>query len=205
MFTELESFLMIKLPNITLVCIDCLNYKSAINAINKSVEKIDFGKVLLLSDKAFYSDRFETVIIDKITSKEQYSFFMLKQLYSYIKTNFCLVIQYDGYVINPELWNEDWLNYDYIGAPWWYDSKNVGNGGFSLRSKKLLWACRDFRPTNPEDDFICRQIDHYLSKGYEIKYAPEEIAAKFSFEPNQKYPVFKNDTFGFHGVPKLIL
>ena len=203
---ELELFSMIKLPNITLVCIDCANYKSAINAIHKSVKKIEFGRVLFLSDKVFYSNLFETKVIDKITSKEQYSWFMINKLADYIETDYCLVIQYDGYVINPELWDNDWLNFDYIGAPWWYESDNVGNGGFSLRSRHLLKLVKNIvdnqyiTDIHPEDDFICRKI---ALPG--CKIAPEEIASKFSWEPNNKYPEFKNNTFGFHGVPKLIL
>jgi hypothetical protein len=31
------------------------------------------------------------------------------------------------------------------------------------------------------------------------------LAERFSFEPNGLHPEFKNDTFGFHGVPNLIL
>ena len=164
---------MINLGNVTLVCIDCLNYVSAIRAINKSVEKIKFKEVIFLSDKAFYDTKFKTIIIDKIKSKEEYSHFVISELHKYIHTNHCLVIQYDGYVINPEFWNNDWLNYDYIGAPWWYDSLNVGNGGFSLRSKKLLNACKIFNSEkiHPEDDFLCRQARHILENDENIIFA----------------------------------
>ena len=120
---------MIKLPNITLVCVDCINHNAAIHAIKQSIKEIKFGKVLFLTDRQFYSTKFKVKIIDTIKSKEQYSEFMIKELGNYIDTEFCLVIQADGFIINPKLWDNDWLNYDYIGAPWWYDSDNVGNGG----------------------------------------------------------------------------
>ncbi len=84
-----------------------------------------------------------------------YSKFMLQDLYKFVDTKFCLVIQSDGFVINPNLWTNQFLEYDYIGAPWPNEisvynasinkidlAKNrVGNGGFSLRSKRLLEVC----------------------------------------------------------------
>jgi hypothetical protein len=51
-------------------------------------------------------------------------------------------------IVRPELWSNDFLEYDYIGAPWMYSDTSyitdegehvpVGNGGFCLRSKKFL-------------------------------------------------------------------
>ena len=81
-------------------------------------------------------------------------------LNNYIDSDFVLIIQDDGHIVNPHLWDNEFLNYDYIGAPWpnnkkWknrfskYDEKvssniirnfnlnNIGNGGFSLRSKNF--------------------------------------------------------------------
>jgi hypothetical protein len=160
--------------------------------------------VKFLSDKSVYN----AVLIDKISSKQQYSHFILNNLNNYIDKAYCLIIQFDGYVINPELWDNDWLQYDYIGAPWWYTNNyNVGNGGFSLRSKKLLQVCQNtkFVSNHPEDDIICRGSRSLFESVHNIKYAPESVAAAFSFEPNGKYSIFNNNTFGFHGIPDLIL
>lgn len=194
----------VKLSNVTLVCIDCLNYYSAQKAIEKSIENIDFGEVLFITDIEVFNPKYRSVIIPKIVSKELYSQFMFNVLVDYIETDFCLVIQYDGYVINPNLWSDEFLKYDYIGAAWWYDNNNVGNGGFSLRSRKLLQTLSAFEPKHPEDDAICRLYRKDLEILF-IKFAPESLAEKFSYEPNGKYPEFKNDTFGFHGIPKLII
>jgi len=201
------------LKNVTIVCIDCKNHVSALRALNKSIEKIQFAEILFISDREVKSElpnfRFEK--IEPIKSKEEYSYFMISRLGNYIKTDFCLVVQFDGYIINPDLWVDDFLNYDYIGAPWWYtDGCNVGNGGFSLRSKKLLNALQLLMDKNdpachPEDNFICRHNRKLLEKEFGIKYAPEIIARQFSFEPNGKRGSFKNDSFGFHGLAKFIL
>lgn len=190
---------MIHIPEITLICIDCYNYGKAISALQKSIRQIKPYRTIFLTDIEIEIDDIETIIIPSIKSKEEYSTFCIKELYKYVETSHCLLIQHDGYVLNSQVWNRRFLNYDYIGAPWLYiDNRNVGNGGFSLRSKKLLeilsldnWIL----PLHPEDDAICRTYRPYLEKEYNIKFATEDIAESFSYElrePNQL-------TFGFHG------
>jgi len=96
--------------------------------------------------------------------------------------------------LNADSWNDEWLEYDYIGAVW-HDGA-VGNGGFSLRSKRLLEALRDERftaPFFPEDEKICRDWKPLLEKDYGIKIAPPEIAADFSIEGGRY-----TNQFGFH-------
>lgn len=189
------------LSNVTLVCIDCKNYGEAISAIRKSLYQCDFAKAIFLTDIKAHNPNFpfEIVKIDKIGSKEEYSQFVIKKLYKYIDTDYVLLIQHDGYVLNGESWDEEFLKYDYIGAPWLYvDGKNVGNGGFSLRSRKLLTVLGqdDFiQATDPEDQAIARLYRDYLTKTHGIEFAPEELADKFSFELRE--PICK--TFGFHG------
>lgn len=78
----------------------------------------------------------------------EYSRFVLQDLHTYIETSHVLIVQADGFVLNPGLWNPGWLDYDYVGAPWPETlrvgkyviplANRVGNGGFSLRSRRLL-------------------------------------------------------------------
>jgi hypothetical protein len=196
----------LKLLDITLICADCLHYEQAEKAIKKSCEQIEFSKVLFFTDKDIKSDVFETVNIKKLTSSEAYSIFIFKELNKYVNTKFVLIIQWDGFIINPNLFDSRFLFFDYIGAPWWYNNFNVGNGGFSLRSKKLLEALQDkcFVNIHPEDDRICRLYRTILENKYKIKFCPESLASKFSFEPNGKYFNYKYDTFGFHGESVII-
>ena len=179
---------------VSLICIDNLHIESAQKAIDKSIEYINFKEVIFLKDI-------------KIKSKEDYSKFCIKELHKYIQTEFMLLIQYDGYIINPHLWLNEYLKFDYIGAPWWYNDKmNVGNGGFSFRSKRLMEyiSKMNINKCHPEDDVICRQnYNELIRNGF--KFANEYIASIFSFEQNNKHNKFKNNTFGFHAVQKLIL
>ncbi len=48
---------------------------------------------------------------------------MIKRINSYVATPFALVIQYDGFILNPDAWRDEFLDYDYIGAPWNFCSK----------------------------------------------------------------------------------
>ena len=93
--------------------------------------------------------------------------------------------------------------YDYIGAPWSEGAtppdQRVGNGGFSIRSRRLLEALRDpeldYDPTRGEDQLICHTLRPVLEARHGIRFAPLDIAQRFSFERDG--PV--HPTFGFHG------
>lgn len=145
----------------------------------------------------------------KLDSIEAYSYFMVKLLDSYIETPHVLVVQYDGFILNPDAWTDEFLEYDYVGAPWWYEDEwNVWNGGFSLRSKRLqqiLTTDPNITETHPEDHHICRTYGKYLSEKYGIRFAPEELAKRFSIEwglscpPSGKYGDVWTNEFGFHG------
>jgi hypothetical protein len=133
--------------------------------------------------------------IDPITSKEEYSSFILKKLNSHITTEFIIISQWDGFILNPAAWTDRFFDYDYIGAPWWFDKSTVGgNGGFSLRSKKLMNLLENI-PHNgidPEDLHICKTHADRLIKD-DIQFAPPGLAKTFSVESEQY-----TESFGFH-------
>jgi hypothetical protein len=85
------------------------------------------------------------------------------------------VIQWDGYVVNAEAWDPAFLDCDYIGAKWyWHDpGTRVGNGGFSLRSRKLLAALEDPRIAlvDAEDTTIGRTFRPLLEREHGIRFA----------------------------------
>jgi len=191
----------LKLPNVTLVCIDCKNYGDAITAIKKSQYQVEFGATKFLTDIKAYNPKFpfEIVKIDTISTKEEYSKFVIKELYKYVDTDYALIIQHDGYVLDANAWSDEFFEHDYIGAAWLEnEGPNVGNGGFSLRSKRLqnILATDDFiMPLHPEDNCIAKIYRPYLEENYGIMFAPTELADKFSFELRE--PI--QPTFGFHG------
>ncbi len=186
------------LPDTTLVCLDCRNYTGAINALTFCTNHVQFDDILFLTNKKLniVPGRVEFAEINSI---EQYSSFILKELHKFISTKYLLLCQYDGFIINPSYWHNDFFNYDYIGAPWNHHNNQVGNGGFSFRSLKLqkIMSLNEFPATHPEDAMICRKYRNKLESNYGIKFAPIELASIFSFEGSSK-DLKNKKTFGFH-------
>ena len=119
----------------------------------------------------------------------------------WLRADHFLLIQWDGHPTNADAWTNEFLEYDYIGAPWPQHGPEVrvGNGGFSLRSARLarylaenpdrypLWC--------PEDDAICRRYRMALmDEGF--RWAPEDLAYRFSVESPGRDLALK--PFGFH-------
>lgn len=182
---------MIKLENVTLLGLDCVDLERLKIARDICVKNIEFGAVKLLS--SIESDDKDVVKIEKVGSIDAYSEFMIKKVNAYVDTEFVLIFQHDGFVLSADSWRNEFLNYDYIGTPWigyWptNPNHNVGNGGFSLRSKKLLEILANdgkIEAGGSEDVAISRVHRNYLeSKG--IKYAPEEIAGMFAIPDMMK-------------------
>jgi hypothetical protein len=166
------------------------------------MKDIEFGGAKLISHikPDNIPNTIEFVEIGKLTH-DSYSPFMLNELYKYVDTDFCLTIHDDGFVINPHLWDNNFLNYDYIGAPWknYGQINRVGNGGFSLRSKKIINLCRQMRSEGHEDGTICIRYKNVLEQ-HGCRFAPVEVAMKFSLEsriPECEFDL--NNCFGFHG------
>lgn len=164
------------------------------------MQKCAFARVLFVTDREYAIDGIDCVRVPTIDSREAYSQFVIKELCALIDTDYVLLVQWDGFVVNAAAWSEDFLDYDYIGAKWIFhtDGHNVGNGGFSLRSKRLLEALRDPRiePGPVEDDAICRTWRPYLEATHGIRFAPESVADRFSFEASY----WTSPPFGFHGL-----
>jgi hypothetical protein len=126
---------------------------------------------------------------------------MLTRIVDWVSTDFFLVIQYDGFVLNSDLFCEEFYGCDYIGAPWpELDEYCVGNGGFSWRSRKLALAVKEIafgvKIDDPEDVYICKTVRQALESRFHCNFASRELASLFSVE----FPAVQHKTFGFHGV-----
>jgi hypothetical protein len=193
------------LTSVTLVAVTSMALDATVEALRASMAQARFADVLLLSHQPPGAElagiRWQH--IDRLKSREDYSRFMLRDLAQHIATPHALCIQWDGYVLDGRAWDPAFLGYDYIGAPWPHfgDGHNVGNGGFSLRSRQLLEATRTL-PTDPpvhEDIIICRRCRPQLEvQG--IRFAPEAVARRFSYE---RIPPSGGE-FGFHGSFNLV-
>jgi hypothetical protein len=127
----------------------------------------------------------------------QWNIFHNKMVPAFIQTYYALAVHEDGFILNPELWDERFYDYDYIGAPW--EDKVVGNGGFCLESKKMLDAKMklpyiDLPKIIPSDQWVCRTHRKKLEEAG-IKFAPYDLALKFATEKVGH----DKKSFGFHG------
>ena len=195
---------MLDLSTVTLCCVDTLNHALALRALALSRREIRFARSVLVTDDLpaglALPEGIELARIEPLASRDAYSQFVLKELGRFVDTPHVLLIQWDGYVVNPQAWDPAFLGCDYLGAKWYWcdDGMRVGNGGFSLRSRRLLDALRDPRIelVEAEDATICRTHRPLLEREYGIVFGSEEEADRFSFEA--AYPVGK--PFGFHGL-----
>jgi len=191
-----DSSWIVPIPSITLVAVACTKVPETIEAMKKCQAQMNFNKSMLFTHEDIQVDGIEVIKIDK-TDYKQYNEFVAMKLWEYVSTDFALVVQNDGYILDGSLWIDEFFKYDYIGAPWPPQTQftkdgvevRVGNGGFSLRSRRLLRAPIIFEiPFTDmgtgfwhEDGFLCVHYRKELEeKG--IKFAPVELAAQFSTE-----------------------
>jgi hypothetical protein len=195
----------VPLHEVTLCAVDCINPALAARALSLSAMHCEFADVLLLTDTTSCVSRdIRIVPIEPIRSSAEYSRFVLKELHRHITTPWMLIVQWDGYVIRPDAWRDEFLEYDYIGARWpGLSPVDVGNGGFSLRSTRLMQriAQRNLAAFEdlPEDVVICRALRSELEAEHGMRFAPATLADRFSYE----FATPNRPTFGFHGVSNL--
>jgi len=191
----------LNLENVTLVIMTSISFEPSLKALEYSCRGIDWGKVKFVSDVKpdNLPGYVEHSYCPKMSNIDEWNKAIIYELPKHIDTEFCMLIHADGFVVNPECWRDEFLDYDYIGAPWPLPQDNfsfrdinndlirVGNS-VSLRSKRLLdlpnelnleWKA--FHGFTNEDGYICVNYRHkYLEN--DMKFADIGIAKYFSHE-----------------------
>ena len=207
-----------KLPNVTLLGIDCLDVVRAQRALDISSLDIAFGAAKLLT--SLPTNDVRKVAIEPLLSIDAYSEFCLTKLHQYVDTPYVLIVQHDGFVLNADAWSDTFFQYDYLGAPIELEERAiikhgipqagigtllVGNGGFSLRSKKLLeltahLATEGLLATNEPEDWAQCFTGRKLLEQHGISFAPVAMAETFSFEGRNATNFTWQGSFGFHSL-----
>lgn len=187
----------INLKNVTCISVSSSKIVESIYALKMCNKYCDFYDTIIFTHKPVDMNY---KLIEKINSKRDYDNFIVKNLPYEIDSDFCLTIQWDGFVVNPNAWDDTFFDYDYIGAPWPWINNLVGNGGFCLKSKKFLEAqkiiTKDLEVDNP-DDVMLSDVLRKKFETHGCKYAPPEIAYRFSTEHGNYED---NKSFGFHDL-----
>ena len=147
----------------------------------------------------------DAVYIAEDCTYQQAMHWELGRFADYFDTSHALICTHDGFIANPHLWQDSWLEYDMVGAPWpasWNVGHRVGNTGFTLQSQKFLQMASKAEPLwkgEAGDVFLCRTMEkEFKSNG--IKYAPVDVASTFSWEHYVEEKTAGEDrSFGFHG------
>jgi hypothetical protein len=196
---------MLKLPDVTLVMVETREHKLAAMAVEECLKVAEFGAVLILTDKPV---EFAGIVgnyhyVPDWPNKLGWSRAWWFEVPPLVRTRQTLNIQWDSWIWDPSMWTDAFMEYDYIGAPWWYrDGKNVGNGGFSLISTRLKRYIADRRlefpcDTHVDDDLLCRKYRPVLEEAGFL-WAPERVAHQFAFECSR--PSDTSRHFGFHAM-----
>lgn len=196
----------LQLPTVTLVAIDCINANKAIKVLHHCKKLVDFGEVkLLTSIPVDYQHRVKIMPLNSLIA---YSVFMLTRFNEYITTPHCLIVQCDGWILNPDSFDPLWLENDYT-SPLFMQYDHCGSGGFSLRSKSIMDYAAEITPkwdgTQSHAEEITRKWGYYedgalclTNRFSEFKIASLEQAADFGQGGNRNPKYFREKPFGFH-------
>lgn len=192
---------MLNLENVTLIAMTSVKIEQTIKALEWSCKDIKFACVKLVTDVEIDNvpDFLTVEKTERMNNIDDWNYAIIYKLNNFIDTEFAILIHDDGFIVNPDSWRDEFLEYDYIGAPWplptdsfsFRDINNeiirVGNS-VSLRSKKLIelpvklnleW--KPFHGFYNEDGFICVNYRHvYLEHG--MKFADIDVGKYFSHE-----------------------
>jgi predicted O-methyltransferase YrrM len=190
----------LRLPDVTLVMIDTQCHELARLAMEDSLREVEFGDAVIFSDEPIEVAGTRWVKVPKWPNIAECSNFMWYELPNHIQTKWAINIQWDSWIVDAGCWTDEFLQYDYVGAPWWYnDNLNVGNG-CALRSSALM----RFLQTN-KDRFplSMTQEDHLIGRVYRtaleqngFKWPSETLASRFSLECTR--PSHDSRHFMFH-------
>ena len=110
----------LKLPNVTLAAMSSVKIYETVKALEYSMQGIEFGEVALITHKKPFglSKKITYKHTSKLTDIDCFNYKIVYELADYIDTDYVLLVHADGFVIHPESWRDEFLDYDYIGSPW---------------------------------------------------------------------------------------
>jgi hypothetical protein len=240
-FLPTHNSLRTKTPSLSISCIETRDISKAVQAVERTAQCITADCLYWFSDTPYPSTLLGTEIVNILIPSftaffDDINRICLCLMPRVVTTDFNLTVQPDGFAINPQAWDDRFWEYDYIGAPWpwmwgggpYWPGPIVGNGGFSLRSRRLYralldlninwhvadWASdqrinrREYYTPGPngekylvEDILISLWYRDLLEQEFGIKFCPPELANKFSVETVGSFTEYwLGRSFGFHGI-----
>jgi hypothetical protein len=190
---------MLKLNDVTLISVSGIKSQETLDSMLYSCRGIEFADVVLVTpEKLENVPNFVHIHPCRPLDYMGYNEYVFSELWKDVSTEFCLLVQNDSKVVRPWLWNDNWRRFDYGAAPWPIRENSyiandgvrmrVGNGGFALRSQKLMRTpmekgmfLKEEQGFWHEDGNICCYW-HKEMVDAGIKYMDLDSAIRFSFE-----------------------
>lgn len=193
---------MLDLSQVTLIALGNKNVPGMVNALEYSSRNIKWGAIKLITEL-------------NIKTIDEWNHAIVFDLRKYVETPFCMLVHPDGFVVNAESWRPEFLDYDYIGAPWPLPNDDysyrtpdgeivrVGNS-VSIRSKEMLelpyqleLAWHPYYGNTNEDGFLTCH-NRRLFQQFGARFAPLEVAKHFSREMDISENMDIDKPFAFH-------
>jgi hypothetical protein len=185
------------------VIVDTRNDISLIDIINNHMKHLDSEWKLTIFcglrnshflKKAFSEAKIISLGSDRITIDQYNALLTSEYFWKQIEGEKVLIFQADSMLLRKGI--DDFLQYDYVGAPWMFQ-ENGGNGGLSLRTKQAMLDIIKIKPFVPhkdgnEDIYFCNNM-HIVSNNM----APREVCFKFSVET-----IYHLGTLGYHSISR---
>ena len=127
--------------------------------------------------------------VDDFTKVEYNQYLRTPEFWEQVRGKKVFTFQLDSILLRSGI--DEFLKYDYVGAPWRKPKEDslVGNGGLSLRTKDVMI---DICKNNPTEEVIWEDI--YFVKHLKGKGVPDvDTASKFSMED-----VYSPNPLGVH-------
>src|ERR1035437_5894527 len=201
---------MLTLPDVTLVIPETRAHDLSRITVNDLISKVSFGGGVLI-----YTNDCERLAVPgaryiKVAdwpNKVASGAFYYTEAAREITTSHALLMEWDAGACNPDMWRDEFLQYDYIGAPWEWQVRRgtaVGNGGFALVTKRLVDFCYAEKLKIATDMDISIRARRDLETRGGFKWAPDSVARDFAYEGwmpgGPTIRTSRPNSFGYHSV-----
>ena len=199
---------MLALPDVTLVVAETRCHELMRLTLTDMVLKVKFGGIVIHTDKPELIGipaPAEYVRVPDWPDKSAQGWFYYMDAPHAAQTSHVLLMEWDAGLRDVNCWTDDFLQYDYIGAPWMWEKNRrhtVGNGGFLLLSKRMVDHVYAHRQTfRINTDMMYAQANRIrLEQEIGAKWAPEEVAFRFSYEHSREHRSQAKPSFGYHDI-----
>lgn len=198
----------LNLPDVTLVVAETRCHELMRLSLTDAVLKVKFGDVIIHTDKPELIGipaPCQYIKVPDWPNKTQQGQFYYMEAPKSAMTSHILLMEWDGGIRDVTQWTDEFLQYDYVGAPWMWargTRHNIGNGGFALLSKKVADYVYDRRTALriANDMGYCQVNRPRLEKEIGAKWPTEELAFRFSYEHGRTHRSQARPSFGYHDI-----